>query len=176
MSGSDGVQSAIRQCGRRATVLSISHCGLDSKNQLHWRMLMNAFCWSHYPPERLVGRPPWKDAEYGQLLADAAQTRTINAPRKLYDRTIRKALLKRFKERYEKMSEDRVRKRLAEARNPDYHGELARRLYPDLTATYKKHTSEGLEWTPKHEAAHQVVDRLSVPATQTALIGCLGAS
>jgi hypothetical protein len=130
---------------------------LDSKNPLHWRLLMIALCWSHFPPKRAPGRPSWTDDQYGQLLADAAQIREIVAPRKVPDRKVRAELAKepKFKARYVNISSDRVRKRLGEARNPEYHGELKGRLYRDLNAALEKHTSEGLPWSDwtEHEAA-----------------------
>jgi hypothetical protein len=128
---------------------------LDPKIPHHWRMLMMAFCWSHFPPKGASGGPSLTDDDYAQLLADAAQIREIAAPRKVSDRQMKAKLVKtpRFKARYESISAERVRGVLREARKPEYHKELHRRLYPDLNRAFEKRKSEGLDWIPKHEAA-----------------------
>jgi hypothetical protein len=118
---------------------------LDPVHPMSWRYLLEAFCWSHFPPKKLPGAPKqWTGDKYCQLLADIRELK--GQSKTLSDRATCARLTRstKFKTRYGALSVERLRRALREARDPKYNVDLSLLVYEKANAIFKDYKDRGL--------------------------------
>jgi hypothetical protein len=124
--------------------------GLDYKNPLHWKLLLREFAIAHFVPKRGGGAPiKWTADRYCRLLAQVHQLKLNNAH--LTDRGACTIICKwpEYQQKSEKrLSVERLRKALREARNPDINDILSRSLEQNLIHARVRCQQENRSWTP----------------------------
>jgi hypothetical protein len=110
---------------------------LSYRNPLDWRLLMQCFCWAHFGPRGEAGAPRvWTDERYSELLHDVERlkVKARAAQGRLSDVGACKELCTRHKEKYGRMSLERLRRTLREARDPDHNRQLRALLFTKALA------------------------------------------
>jgi hypothetical protein len=137
---------------------------LDPKKPHHWKLLIREFAFAHFVPRRGIGAPiKWFGDRYCRLLAQVHQLKLKNP--NLTDRGAC-AILCKLPEYQQKsgrrLSVERLRKALREARNPDFNDILARMLQQVLTNARLQHQQGNRPWTSEIEAklSRRILPRL----------------
>ena len=122
--------------------------GLDPGNPISWRVLMMAFCWTHFAPPT-SGRKKTYTAERYRSLLQAIDRLKINDP-KLSDRRASTLLIKEksFIAQFGHITDEGLRRALRQARNPEYNPELKRLVFEDVLSQQKDYARKHLSWPP----------------------------
>jgi hypothetical protein len=129
--------------------------GLNPEDQIHPRILMMVLCWSVFPPESLPSRLVWTGKRYCQLLRDAHKHTSTRLQRS--DRYISKKLAE-----FGTYSEETVRERLPEARDPEKNKVLKVYVNRGLTSIRASYERRRHEWPPIDlEPVEQRISRLT---------------
>jgi hypothetical protein len=124
--------------------------GLDPKNPLHWRYLLDMFCVVHFRPRPRAGRPQeWATERQLQLLADFRKVRMEKPDRP--DAEVFRALKKRHPHRY-RQSEGRLAKELKRAQDPKFNEGLAQVVDFSVQMVRAGYMRRGSEWNADVEA------------------------
>ena len=126
----------------RAVTVAFKRAKLDVNNPLHWRALLEVFCWAHFGDKAKPGKViEWTDEKYCQLLGDVHRI-------KMELRTIEdKAACAEVRERYGKdynwVIVGRLQRALREARNKDFNRCLVIPVYEAATVISDSRSAEG---------------------------------
>ena len=135
-------------------VMAFAAAGLNHKNPFHWKLLLREFAIAHFLPRRGGGAPTkWTANRYCRLLAQVHQLKLNNAH--LTDKGACTILCKwpEYQQKSEKrLSVERLRKALREARNPVINDILSSSLERNLIHAQMRHQKENRQWTPAIEA------------------------
>jgi hypothetical protein len=128
--------------------------GLDHKNPLHWKRLIREFAIAHFVPRRGGGAPTkWTADRYCRLLGQVHHLKLKN-PR-LKDKPACAILCKlpEYRQKSEKrLSVERLRRALREARNPKFNDFLSGSLEQSLINARAQREQESRLWSPEIEA------------------------
>ncbi len=135
----------------QAAITAFNKAGLDSKDPIHWRLLMILFSWAHFGKWPGPGRPPkWTGKRYSQLLHDFSTIR--NEKSTIPDIEVCRILKKRHREKYDKSSADRLAKEVKRAQNPKFNPLLTQFLEIMLIGAKMDHRRKNIPWNPDVEA------------------------
>lgn len=116
----------------RAIIAAFEKAGLNISSPMDWRLLMEMFCWAHFGEKGKAGAPiGWTNEQYRNLLRDVHEMKIRGS------RTDAEALrqIKATKgKKYNNVSPVRLKKALAEARNPTFNTALSKPVYEALMA------------------------------------------
>jgi hypothetical protein len=125
----------------RAIMKAFSAAGLNHKNPIDWRLLLEAFSWAHFGEQGKPGRNiDWTDEKYCELLRDVhrikkehAIIKDAPALRKLLQLKGAKYCTESRTKRNHIISADRLKKALAEARNPRINGRMRKIVFDQVS-------------------------------------------
>jgi hypothetical protein len=118
----------------KPAIVAFQKAGLDPNNPVHWRLLLQYFCFAHFRFARRRGAPElWNGEMYCRLLQEF--DRLKSGKRRLSNEALYKAISKSGKYKKangEPISPGRIKTALREARDPRHNGVLAKRVIDDL--------------------------------------------
>jgi hypothetical protein len=118
----------------KPAIVAFQKAGLDPNNPVHWRLLLQYFCFAHFRSARRRGAPElWNGEMYCRLLQESDRLKSRN-PR-LSNEAVYKAISRSGKYKKangEPISPGRIKTALREARDPKHNDVLAKRLIDDL--------------------------------------------
>jgi hypothetical protein len=120
---------------------AFKNAGLNPEDQIHARILMMVLCWSLFPPKYSSSRLVWTGKRYCQLLRDAHKHTSSRLQRS--DRYISKKLAK-----FWPYSEETIREKLPEARDPEKNKVLIVYVNRGLTSIRASYERRHHEWSP----------------------------
>lgn len=142
-----------------ALVKAFEEAGLDHRNPLHWRSLLESFAEAHFGKNRTKPKT-WDAAAYWELYLDCLRVkvrlRLAKKPYALSDVQLVKRLQSEanlFRNDYKKYNERALRRLIAQSRDPVFNIALR---YPGTTSTLKllraEYEAEGRNWSTDIEA------------------------
>jgi hypothetical protein len=120
---------------------AFTKAGLNPEDQIHSRIMMMVLCWSIFPPEYSRSRLVWTGKRYCQLLRDAHKHTSSRLQRS--DRYISKKLAE-----FGTYSEETVREKLPEARDPEKNKVLKVYVNRGLASIRASYERRRHEWPP----------------------------
>jgi hypothetical protein len=130
---------------------------LDPKNPLSWRILLNAFCWSHFPPERKSGTGTfWTNDRYCKLLVEIYSLKPNRSGSRWENQACTKLAQRRLSEfvrNGEPLSGEALRRALQQARDPQYNWSLSRMVNDGIDMLREDYKRRGQIWPPVEAGA-----------------------
>jgi hypothetical protein len=136
----------------RPVAIAFERAGLDPENPLHWRLLLNYFCWAHFRPKRGRGAPElWSPERYIRLLQDEYQVRRDHPTFGHMD--VCRVISKRgaYKRKGKPLTASRIKSALREARDPQCNRHLLE--YVAMIRQRIRQESQNRDLSPDAEAA-----------------------
>jgi hypothetical protein len=124
----------------RSMAIAFEAAGLDVRNALHWRLLMETFCWAHFGDKSKPGKPLyWTSERYCALLRDIHELKAGGCK----DAGAIRQLLKNRGKKYNHVSAGRLKKALAEARSIHFNSVLKKETYEAASAELARRNASG---------------------------------
>jgi hypothetical protein len=130
--------------------------GLDETNPIHWHILLALFARAHFGPKAKRGAPTqWTSTRYCQLLYDAHQVKKQH-PNFSINATCKSLLKKQaYWRQGRKLSMERLRKALREAKQPKYNAILKSSIERRVAMMRDRHLQANVEWTPQISSVYE---------------------